>query len=119
MPPALLKGGLATCRSRGIACDVVDPATVTDRELGTYRYVVVPRGTYRELAARAGRAHALVVTAVEDARGLAMLPGVTTLRGPHGTFFVVENWSDHAVRYEARDLPHTGPAPRAVRAEAA
>ena len=105
---ALLKAGLADCRARGITCDAIDPATVTDGRLASFRYVVVPRGEYRALVARAARLHVRAIASPNAATGVRSAPGATLLRGPHGTFVVVENWSDRDVRYAARDLPDAG-----------
>lgn len=106
----LLKTSLGACRARGIACDAVDPLTVTDARLSSFRYVVIPRGAYRALVVRAARLHVRAIASVQAARGVPSTPGATLLRGPHGTFVVVENWSDHNVRYGARDLPPVGAA---------
>ncbi|MEA2787164.1 MAG: hypothetical protein QOF71_3268 [Candidatus Eremiobacteraeota bacterium] len=105
---ALLKAGLADCRTRGITCDAIDPATVTDRRLSSFRYLVVPRGEYRALVARAERLHVRVIPSPGAASGIRSTPGATLLRSPHGTFVVVENWSDRDLRYDARDLPDAG-----------
>ena len=104
----MLKGSLATCRARGAVCDAIDPAVVTNGRLRAFRYVVIPRGTYQTLAARAQRLGVRVATTVDAVTGIARTPGATLLRGPHGTYLVVENWSDHNVRYDARDLPDAG-----------
>jgi amino acid transporter len=105
---ASLKAGLAECRARGIACDAIDPATVTNGRLASFRYVVVPRGEYRALVARAARLHVRTIATAGAATGLRSAPGATVLRGPHGTFVVAENWSDRDVRYDANDLPDAG-----------
>ena len=105
-----LKSALAACRARGVVCDAIDPAVVTNGALRAFRSVVIPRGTYHALAARAMRLGVRVVTTVDAVPGNARALGTTVLRGPHGTFVVVENWSDHDVRYDARDLPDVGVA---------
>src|SRR5947209_10098073 len=105
-----LKSALAACRARGVVCDAVDPAVVTNGALRAFRYVVIPRGTYQAIATRAQRLGVRVVTAVDALPGNARALGTTVLRGPHGTFVVVENWGDHNVRYDAHDLPGVGVA---------
>jgi amino acid transporter len=106
----LLKGSLAACRAREIVCDVIDPGVVTNGQLRAFRYVVIPPGTAPALAARAQRLGLRVETTVEAVTGVARAAGATMLRGPHGTFVVVENWSDHNVRYDVGDLPGAGAA---------
>ncbi len=107
---AALKASLAACRARGIACDAIDPAAVSDAALRRFRYAVIPPRTYGALASRALRLGVRVVGSVEAAHGVARTPGVSLLRGPHGTFVVVENWTDHAVTY----APHALPPPAAA-----
>src|SRR6202011_4964703 len=101
---ALLKAALAACRARGIACDAIDPAAVTDARLRAFRWAVIPRGSYGALAARAQRLGVRVAPAASAVSAAPHAAGTTVLRGPHGTFVVVENWSDRAVRYDARAL---------------
>ncbi len=103
----MLKAALAACRARALVCDAIDPAVVTSGQLRTFRDVVIPRGTYHALVARAQRLGVRVVPSV-DAVGPGRAPGVTVLRSPHGTFVIVENWSDHDVSYDTRDLPDVG-----------
>ena len=105
---ALLKAGLAECRARGITCDAIDPVTVTNERLASFRYVVVPHGEYRALVARAARLQVRAIASAGAAAGVRSAPGMTVLRGPHGTFVVAENWSDRDVRYDARDFPDAG-----------
>ena len=107
---AQLKESLATCRRLGIACDVIDPATVTDRQLASFRYVVARGGEPRALVARATRVHVRTIASAETAAGVTRTPGVTLLRGPHGTFLVVENWGDRGVRFDASSLPASAAA---------
>ena len=104
----LLKAGLAECRARGIACDAIDPLAVTNARLASFRYVVVPLGEYRALVARAARLHVRAIASIGAATGVRSAPGATLLRGPHGAFVVVENWSDRDVRYGTRNLPDAG-----------
>ncbi len=99
---AALKTQLALCRARGIACDVVDPLAVDDARLRTFRYVVVPRGTFAALARRARAAGARVVPAVQEIAGIPALPNLTLLDGPHGAFAVVENWTSAPLRVDLR-----------------
>src|SRR5947209_7787453 len=90
-----LKSALAACRARGVVCDAVDPAVVTNGALRAFRYVVIPRGTYQAIATRAQRLGVRVVTAVDALPGNARALGTTVLPGPHGTFVVVENRREH------------------------
>ncbi len=103
-----LKSSLAGCRAREIVCDVIDPAVVTNGRLRAFRYVVVPRGTYRALAERAQKLGVRVAASVDAVTAVAHAAGATVLRSAHGTFVVVENWSDRSVRYGAQDLPDAG-----------
>jgi hypothetical protein len=106
---AQLKESLADCRRLGIACDAVDPVTVTDAQLGTFRYVVARDGEPRALVARAVRARVRAIASVADAAGVPRVPGATLLRGPHGAFVVVENWSEREVRYDVSPLQPDAP----------
>ncbi|MEA2719685.1 MAG: beta-galactosidase, partial [Candidatus Eremiobacteraeota bacterium] len=102
---AQVKESLAACRRLGIACDVVDPVSVSDAQLATFRYAVLRDGDPAAFAARVARAGARAVASVDAATGVRRTPGVTLLRSPHGTFLVVENWTDRSVRYDASFLP--------------
>jgi APA family basic amino acid/polyamine antiporter len=99
-----LKQSLAMCRTAGITCDAIDPLAVSDARLASFRAVVVPAGTYPALAARLGRLHVPAIPSVAAFSGPKHATGVTVLRGAHGTFVVVENWSNSAVRYDATSL---------------
>lgn len=100
---------LAACRSAGIACDVIDPVAVSDSRLRTFRYVVLPSAAYRDLARRAARLRVAAIGSVDDARGVPHVPDATLLRGPHGTFVVLENWDDHDRRFDLSALsPQAG-----------
>ncbi len=99
---AVLKAELSACRERGIACDAIDPLVVGDARLRAFRYVVVPPGAFARRAARLGVRR---IASVGEAADAARAPGTTVLRGPHGVFVVVENWTGSIVRYDARTLP--------------
>lgn len=95
---------LAACRTAGIACDVIDPVTVSDTRLRTFRYVVLAAAAYPNLAERAARLRVAAIGSVDAARGVPRAPDATLLRGPHGTFVVLENWDDHDRRFDVSAL---------------
>jgi Glycosyl hydrolases family 35 len=105
---AVLKADLAECRARGAACDVVDPLAVGDARLRTFRFVVAHDGAPAAFVQHA-RGLGLRVAASVEATGAPGGPAdAALLRGPHGSFLVVENWSDAPLRVDpakyARDV---------------
>jgi amino acid transporter len=95
---------LTACRTAGIACDAIDPVTVSDARLRTFRYVVLADAAYPELARRAARLHVAAIGSVDAARGIPRAPDATLLRGPHGTFVVLENWDERDRRFDLSAL---------------
>ena len=113
---ALLKAALATCRARGIACDAIDPCS-GHRRAPARRFATssFPRGTYRALVARArAAARARGRRSVRGDGASAARRARRCCAGPHGTFVVVENWSDRDVRIRRRARSPT-PARRSRR----
>ena len=103
---ASLKADLAACRSGGVGCDTVDPRAVTATRLRTFRYVVAHPDTDGGFVRRARALGLTVVGSVSAALGARRFPHGTLLRARssrrHGTFAVVENWSDQPVTIDPR-----------------
>ena len=122
---ALLKTDLADCRSRGIACDVVDPLAASDARLRAFRFVVAHDGAPAAFLQHARGLGLRVAASVEATAAPGGPTDAALLRGPHGSFLVVENWSDAPLAVDparsARGLRAFPPfvvAPRDVRVAA-
>ena len=104
-----IKTDLAACRARGIVCDAIDPLQVDDARLRAAPVLVLHDAVRRGSAALVARARRLgvrVVGEVAAVRGAAP-SDVTLLRGRHGTFAAIENWSSATRTIDPRAL---GPA---------